>query len=57
MSIKYFIGGNEFYDSEEEAEAQMAEFVAKFNIAPHSFSIVKIEKEDQPLPEFSGLVH
>lgn len=59
MSTKFFIGGNEFYDTEEEAEAQMAEFVAKHGISPDTFSIVKIHKQDQPedLPQASETVH
>lgn len=57
MSTKFFIGGNVFYDTEEEAEAQMAEFVAKHGVSPHDFSIVKIEKQDDPMPQAQGMVH
>ena len=45
MATKFFIGGNKFYDSEEEADAELAGFAAEFGIPVEIFSIVKIHKE------------
>jgi hypothetical protein len=45
MATKFFIGGNKFYDSEEEANTELAGFAAEFGIPIEIFSIVKIHKE------------
>jgi len=46
MSTKFFIGGNKFYDSEEEANAELAEFAMQFGIPIDIFTVVKIHKDD-----------
>jgi len=45
MPTKFFIGGNKFYDSEEEANVELAEFAEQFGIPIEIFSVVKIRKE------------
>ena len=51
MATKFFIGGNKFYDSEEEADAELAGFAAEFGIPIEIFSIVKIHKTDLEGPQ------
>lgn len=46
MSTKFFIGGNKFYDSEEEAEAELAMFMAEHGIPHDTFVVVKIHKDE-----------
>ena len=56
MSRHFFIGGNKFYNSEEDANAELAEFEAEFGIPANIFTVVTIDKEEpggtfEPLPE------
>ena len=46
MSTRFFIGGNEFYGEEEDAQKALAEFLEKYGIPPELFSIVIINKFD-----------
>lgn len=47
MSTKFFIGGNKFYDSKEEADAELTQFQVKHNIPAETFVVVKINKQDE----------
>jgi hypothetical protein len=44
MSTKFFIGGNVWYDDEEEAEEALKEFLEKHGVPAEAFSIVKIHR-------------
>jgi len=61
LATKFFIGGNKFYDSEEEANAELAQFEVEHKIPAETFVIVKIHKEekhgDQFKPAVSTTVH
>lgn len=57
MSTKFFIGGNKFYDSEEEAQAELIQFEAEHGIPIDTFSIVKIHKDDKEAEAASAVVH
>ena len=46
MPTKFFIGGNEFYDTDEEAEAALEEFREEYKIPADVFVIVGINKFD-----------
>lgn len=51
MPTKFFIGGNKFYDSAEEANAELAMFEAEHRIPHETFVVVKIHK-DEPQETF-----
>ena len=55
MSTKYFIGGNKFYDSEEEAKTDLRQFQVEHEIPDDAFVIVKINK-DEPGDTFKPLL-
>ena len=46
MATKFFIGGNKFYDSEEEANAELIQFEAEYGIPIDTFVVVKIDKQE-----------
>ena len=46
MATKFFIGGNKFYDSEEEANAELMLFEVEHNIPVDTFVVVKIDKQE-----------
>lgn len=46
MSSKFFIGGNEFYDDDETAQAALEAFMEEYGIPPDTFVVVKIDKFD-----------
>jgi hypothetical protein len=57
MSTKFFIGGNKFYDSEEEANADLALFEVEHKIPHGTFEIVMIHKDDEEAFPASATVH
>ncbi len=60
MATKFFIGGNKFYDSEEEANAELVQFEVEHKIPAETFVIVKIHKEEKGerfKPAVSTTVH
>ena len=46
MSTRFFIGGNEFYNDEEEAQQALEDFREEYKIPEDVFVIVKIDKFD-----------
>ncbi len=56
MATKFFIGGNEFYNDEEEADHALESFRIRYGIPVEEFSIVKIHKDDKEAPA-SATVH
>ncbi len=46
MASQFFIGGNKFYSSEEDANTELAEFEKEFGIPIDIFTVVQIDKEE-----------
>jgi len=57
MSTKYFIGGNKFYDLEEEANAELAALESEHGLPYGEFVVVKINKKDKPSSETQQVLH
>jgi hypothetical protein len=50
MATKFFIGGNEFYDDEEEAEHALEAFRIRYGVPEDAFVVVQIDQEEKKIP-------
>lgn len=46
MPTRFFIGGNKFYESEEEAQGDLEHLTDMYGVPEEFFTVVKIHKEE-----------